>query len=61
MYIPDCSKDSVEVECGGYATVSQSTYKGRRVAVKVVHVYITSDLDIILSVSTPLASLHPAG
>jgi hypothetical protein len=58
MHIPDCSKDSVEVECGGYADVSQSTYKGRQVAIKVVRMYITSDLDIIRSVSLPLAPSH---
>jgi hypothetical protein len=51
MHIPDCSEGSVEVECGGYADVSQSTYEGRRVAVKVVRLYMTSDLDGILSVS----------
>jgi hypothetical protein len=51
MHIPDCSKDSVEVECGGFADVSQGTYQGRRVAIKVVRVYITSDLEIILSVN----------
>jgi len=41
----------VEVECGGFADVSQSTYKGRQVAVKVVRMYVTSDLDTILGVS----------
>jgi hypothetical protein len=51
MHIPDCSKDSVKVECGGFADVSLGTYQGRRVAIKVVRVYITSDLDAILSVS----------
>jgi len=51
MHIPDCSKDSVEVESGGYANVLQSTYKGHRVAVKVVRMYLTSNLDVILSVS----------
>jgi len=51
MHIPDCSEGSVEVECGGFANVSQSTYEGRRVAVKVVRVYVTSDLEVILSVS----------
>ena len=50
MHIPDCSEGSVEVESGGFANVSRSTYKGL-VAVKVVRVYITSDLDVILSVS----------
>jgi len=54
MHIPDCSKDSVEVECGGYANVSRGTYGGRRVAIKVVRVYTVSDLDVILSVSVPL-------
>ena len=57
MHIPDCSKDSVEVECGGYANVSQGIYRGRQVAVKVARVYITSDLDLILSVSLSLAPL----
>ena len=54
MRIPDCSEGSVEVECGGFANVSRSTYKGRRVAVKVVRAYVTSDLDAILSVSLNL-------
>ena len=57
MNIPDCSEGSVEVECGGFADVSQGTYEGRRVAIKVVRTYVTSDLDLIRSVSvspTPL-------
>ena len=58
MHIPDCSKDSVEVEYGGSASVSQSTYKGRRVAVKVFRAYITSDLDAILGVSVLLTPSH---
>ena len=52
MDIPDCSEGSVEVESGGFANVSRSTYEGRRVAVKIVRVYVTSDLDLILSVSS---------
>ena len=60
MHIPDCLKDSVEVECGGYANVSQGTYKGRQVAIKVVRVYIT-DLDVVLSVSLPPMPLHLYG
>jgi len=55
MHIPDCSEGSMEVASGGYANVSQGTYEGRRVAIKVVRVYITSDLDLILSVSLPPA------
>jgi len=58
MHIPDCSEGSVEVECGGFANVSQSTYEGRRVAVKAVRVYVTSDLDVILSVSPLPAPSH---
>ena len=61
MHIPDCSKDAVEVESGGYANVSRSTYEGRQVAIKVVRVYLTSDLEIILSVGFPLMSLHSPG
>ena len=61
MHIPDRSKDSVEFESGGYANVSRGTYEGRQVAVKAVRVYMTSDLDIILSVSVPLASLRSSG
>jgi len=59
MNIPDCSTNSVEVECGGFANVSQGTYNGRQVAVKVVRMYITSDLDAILSVSLPSATSLP--
>ena len=44
----------MEVESGGSANVSQSTYNGRRVAVKVIRVYTTSDLDATLSVSVLL-------
>ena len=57
MHIPDCSNGAMEVERGGFADVSRGTYQGRRVAIKVVRVYITSDLDAILSVS-PLFYLH---
>ena len=58
MYIPDCFEGSVEVECGGFANVSQSIYEGRRVAVKAVRVYVTSDLNVILSVSLLPAPSH---
>lgn len=60
MRIPDCSEGSIEVECGGFANVSESTYEGRRVAIKVVRVYVTSDLNVILSVSLQvLSALSP--
>ena len=55
MYIPDCSKGAVEVARGGFADILQGTYKGRRVAIKVVRVCLKDDLDDIFSVS-----LHPA-
>ena len=58
MYIPDCSKDSVEVKRGGFADISQGTYQGRRVAIKIMRVYVTSDLDVILSVSPRPVPLH---
>ena len=58
MYIPDPSEGSVEVERGGSADVSQGTYQGRRVAIKVVRVYAHSDLDVILSVSLQPALPH---
>jgi len=58
MHIPDCSEGSVEVESGGFADVSQGTYERRRVAIKVVRAYVTSDLDAIRSVSVlPLPPL----
>jgi ribosomal protein L37AE/L43A len=48
MHIPDCSETSVQVARGGFADVSQGTYQGRQVAIKVVRVCLTSDLDVIL-------------
>ena len=51
MLIPDCSEDSMEVESGGFVDVSRGTYEGRLVAIKVVRVYVISDLDAIRSVS----------
>jgi hypothetical protein len=57
MRLPDCSKGAVEVERGGFANVSRGTYKGRRVAIKVVRVCLMDDSDVILSVSLrPAAS-----
>ena len=61
MHIPDCSKDAVEVECGGYANVSWSTYEGNQVAVKAVRMYVTSDLDVIFSVNLLHVPLHLCG
>jgi len=60
MHIPDCLEDSTEVESGGFADVSQGTYKGHQIAIKVVRAYITSDLDLIRSVSAlPTPSCPP--
>jgi len=61
MHIPDCSEDSVEVESGGFADVSQGTYEGHRVAIKVVRAYVTSDLDLIRSVSVSPIPLYQPG
>ena len=61
MHIPDCSEGSVEVESGGFADVSRGTYEGLQVAIKVVRVYVTSDLDTIRSVSVLPTPLHPPG
>jgi len=61
MHIPDCSGDSVEVESGGFADVSRGTYGGRQVAIKVLRAYITSDLDLIRSVSVSLPPPRPPG
>ncbi|KAF9643698.1 kinase-like protein [Thelephora ganbajun] len=50
MHIPDCSDDTTEVEyIGGFGNVSQSTYEGHRVAVKVIHGVYVDNLDTIRS------------
>ena len=59
MRIPDCSQGSVEVAWGGSATVWKSVYKGVRVAVKVIRITLSSNLDEVLSVSLLLAPSHP--
>jgi len=59
MQIPDCLENAVEVESGGFADVSQGMHEGRQVAIKVVRVYITSDLDAIRSVSVLLVLPRP--
>ena len=61
MHIPDCSEDSLEVESGGFANISQGMYEGLQVAIKVVRVYITSDLDLIRSVSVSPTPSYPPG
>jgi len=61
MHIPDCLEGSTEVESGGFADVSQGTYKGRQIAIKVVRAYVTSDLDLIRSVRASPTPLHPSG
>jgi len=61
MHIPDCLEGSVEVECGGFANISRGTYEGRRIAIKVVRVYVSSDLDTIRSVSVLPIPLYPPG
>jgi len=51
MHIPDCSEGSVEIESGGFGDVSRGMHKGHQVAIKVVRMYVTSDLETIRSVS----------
>lgn len=51
MHIPDCLNKSSKIRSyGGNADVWESTYKGRRVAVKVLRVSTTDGLDVIRSV-----------
>lgn len=60
MHIPDCLDESSEVRSqGGNADVWESIYKGQRVAVKVLRVYATNDLDIVLSVGDPSVHVSP--
>jgi len=61
MHIPDRLEDTVEVESGGFADVSRGTYKGRQVAIKVVRAYVTSDLNLIRSVSALPTPLYQPG
>ena len=61
MHIPDCSEASTQVARGGFADVSQGTYQGRRVAIKVVRVAIDSDLDVVLGVSLQHVPSHLYG
>jgi hypothetical protein len=58
MHIPDCSKGAMEAGRGGFANVLRGTYKGRRVAIKVVRVCLKDDLNVILSVSLQPASRY---
>ena len=58
MYIPDCSQGSVEAAYGGSATAWQSMHKGVCVAVKVFNIYLTSDMDDLLSVGVLLVPVR---
>ena len=59
MLIPDPSwEPEGDERYGGQATVSQCTYEGRQVAVKVPYMYLTSDFDTILSVSVSPPHSH---
>jgi len=53
MLIPDCSEGAIKVASGGFSDISQGKYQGRRVAIKVVRIYVR-DLDAIRSVSISL-------
>ena len=47
----------MEVEHGGYSTVSRGTYEGREVAIKIAHVQ-TNNLEAVLKVSVLSAPSH---
>lgn len=66
MHIPDCSTDGTQVRyTGGFSIVSEGTYEGYRVAIKVLQVY-SNNLNAVLSVSDrhticffPLTRMNP--
>ena len=52
MYVDDClNGELIEEYYGGHATVFRSKHKGRLVAVKIVPIYLTSDIGDCFSVN----------
>jgi len=53
MHMVNCLQGELVEECdGGYATVFRGKHKGRAVAIKILRLYLTSDLDKCFRVST---------
>ena len=51
MRIPDCSYEQIVDECrGGYADIFRGEDRGRSVAIKVIRLYLSDDLEMRLSV-----------
>ena len=59
MHIENCPFDPMDEEWdGGCATVYRSEYRGRPVAIKILHLYLTSDLEERFDVSTKLSQMQ---
>ena len=63
MHATNCLNGNLIEEChGGYANIFRGEHKGRPVAVKILRLYLTSDVDKRFSVSLsriPEASINP--
>jgi hypothetical protein len=51
MRIENCIAQTHEEYGGGFAKVSRGEYRGRAVAIKLLHIYVTSDLEECFDVS----------
>jgi len=59
MHIESCPTDPVGEEySGGCGTVSQGEYQGRPVAVKILHLYLTSNFEECFSVSAKFSQMR---
>lgn len=59
MHIENCPDDPTNVEySGGCGTVSRGEYQGRPVAIKTLHMYVTSDLEEHFGVSVELSAMQ---
>ena len=59
MHIENCPFDLMDEEWDrGCATVYQSEYRGRPVTIKILRLYLTSDLEECFNVSTKLSQMQ---